>query len=47
MLAAEKPDIVSICTWPFLHAPMTLAAAALPVKAIWCEKPMAPKWRDQ
>ena len=27
MLASEKFDWVSICTWPHLHAPMTIAAA--------------------
>jgi predicted dehydrogenase len=41
MLAAEKLDIVSICTWPHLHAPMTIAAAKAGVRAIHCEKPMA------
>jgi len=41
MLAKEKLDIVSICTWPKLHAEMTIAAAAAGVKAIHCEKPMA------
>ncbi len=46
MLAAEKPDIVSICTWPHLHAPMTLAAAEAGVRAIHCEKPMAPTWGE-
>lgn len=44
MLRSEKPDIVSICTWPDLHAPMTLAAAEAGVRAIHCEKPMAPTW---
>jgi len=46
MLAAEKPDIVSICTWPHLHCPMTLAAAEAGVRAIHCEKPMAPTWGE-
>src|ERR687885_360701 len=27
MLAEARPDIVSICTWPHLHAPMVIAAA--------------------
>lgn len=44
MLAAEKPDIVSICTWPHLHAPMVQHACAAGVRAIHCEKPMAPTW---
>ena len=46
MLAEEKLDIVSVCTWPHLHAPMTIAAARAGVKAIHCEKPMAPTWGD-
>lgn len=41
MLAKEKLDIVSICTWPKLHTEMTLAAIAAGVRAIHCEKPMA------
>ena len=41
MLAREKPDIVSIATWPHLHAEMTIAAAEAGVRAIHCEKPMA------
>jgi predicted dehydrogenase len=27
MLAKECPDVVSICTWPHLHAPMVIACA--------------------
>ncbi len=46
MLAEENLDIVSICTWPHLHAPMTIAAARAGVKAIHCEKPMAPTWGE-
>ncbi|RIK40207.1 MAG: gfo/Idh/MocA family oxidoreductase [Chloroflexi bacterium] len=41
MLAEEPLDIVSICTWPPLHAEMVCAAAEAGVKAIICEKPMA------
>lgn len=41
MLSAEQLDIISICTWPQLHAPMTIAAAECGAKAILCEKPMA------
>ncbi|MFZ4508923.1 MAG: Gfo/Idh/MocA family protein [Fimbriimonas sp.] len=44
MLAKEKLDMVSICTWPGLHAPMVEAAAKAGVRAILCEKPMAPTW---
>ncbi len=46
MLAEESLDIVSICTWPHLHAEMTIAAANAGVKAIYCEKPMAISWGD-
>lgn len=41
MLAKERPDIVSICTWPQLHAEMAIAAAEAGAKGILCEKPMA------
>lgn len=44
MLAEEQPDVVSICTWPHLHEEMTLAAVDAGVKAIHCEKPIAPTW---
>lgn len=44
MLAEEKPDIISVCTWPQLHAPTTIAAARSGVKAILCEKLLATTW---
>lgn len=40
MLEKEKPDIVSICTWPKFHSEMTIEAAKQGVKGILCEKPM-------
>jgi predicted dehydrogenase len=46
MLAREQLDIVSICTWPQHHAPMVIAAAEAGVKAIHCEKPMAPSYAE-
>lgn len=46
MLAAEDLDIVSVCTWPGLHAEMVLAAAEAGVRAIHCEKPMAPTYAE-
>jgi UDP-N-acetylglucosamine 3-dehydrogenase len=46
MLSAEDLDIVSICVWPKLHAPITIDAAKAGVKAIHCEKPMAPTWGE-
>jgi UDP-N-acetylglucosamine 3-dehydrogenase len=44
MLAECNLDIVSICTWPHLHAPMVLDCAIAGVRAIHCEKPMADTW---
>jgi len=46
MLAEEKLDLVSICTWPHLHAEMAVAAAEAGIKVIHCEKPMATTWGD-
>jgi Predicted dehydrogenases and related proteins len=46
MLAEAELDIVSVCTWPALHASMVEAAAQAGVKAIHCEKPMAPTWGE-
>ncbi len=41
MLQREAPDIVSVCTWPGLHAEVTIAAAEAGAKGIITEKPMA------
>ncbi len=46
MLADQKLDIVSVCTWPHLHAEMVIAAAEAGVRAIHCEKPMAPTFGE-
>ncbi len=46
MLESESLDVVSVCTWTGLHREMVTAAAAAGVKAIHCEKPMAPTWGD-
>jgi predicted dehydrogenase len=46
LLEEQKPDIVSICTWPHLHREMLEAAVAAGVKAIHNEKPMAPNYGD-
>lgn len=40
MLATERPDILSICTWPTLHRDMTVAALRAGVRIVLCEKPM-------
>ncbi|HKC73908.1 MAG TPA: Gfo/Idh/MocA family oxidoreductase [Chloroflexota bacterium] len=44
MLAEAHLDVVSICTWPHLHAPMTIDCARAGVRAVHCEKPMADSW---
>ena len=46
LLLQEQLDIVSVCTWPRLHAEMVIAAAEAGVKAIHCEKPMAPTYGE-
>lgn len=46
MLAQANLDIVSISTWPHLHAPMVLDVARAGVKAIHCEKPMGVKYGE-
>jgi len=46
MLNKEKPDMVSISTWPEWHCPMVVAAAEAGVKAIHSEKPLALTWGD-
>ena len=51
MLAQEQLDIVSVCLWPHLHAPVTIDAARAGVdghrvRAVHCEKPMAPTWGE-
>ncbi|NOZ21694.1 MAG: Gfo/Idh/MocA family oxidoreductase, partial [Planctomycetes bacterium] len=40
MLEKEQFDIVSICTWPKLHARMTIDCINAGVPGIHCEKPM-------
>ncbi len=46
MVDDEALDIVSICTWHRLHAPMTIAACARKPRAVLCEKPMATSLGD-
>lgn len=46
MLDNESLDFVSVCTWIALHKDMVIAAANSGIKAIHCEKPMAPTWGD-
>ncbi|MGI6367451.1 MAG: Gfo/Idh/MocA family protein [Anaerolineae bacterium] len=46
MLAKERLDIVSVCVWPHLHAPISIDCAKARVPAIHCEKPMAPTFGE-
>lgn len=41
MFAEVTPDLLSVCTWHLLHAPITVEAARGGVKGIICEKPMS------
>ena len=41
MLREQKPEIVSICTWPQSHAQLVRIAAESGVRGILCEKPLA------
>jgi len=41
MLRNEKPDVVAICTDNASHAKLTMLAADFPIRAVYCEKPMA------
>jgi UDP-N-acetylglucosamine 3-dehydrogenase len=46
LLAAEHPDVVSICTPPGARLEVARAAIAAGVKAIHCEKPIATSYGD-
>lgn len=46
LYACMMPDVVSICTWPKLHAPQVMEAASRGVRGIICEKPMAMNGRE-
>jgi len=46
MLAREKLDIVSVATWPDVHARLVIDTAKARPKGIFCEKPMAYTWGD-
>ncbi|MYS21084.1 Predicted dehydrogenase [Streptomyces sp. DvalAA-14] len=41
LLAAARPDIVSVCTPPALHPEVVKAAVAAGARAVHCEKPIA------
>jgi len=44
MMRKEKPDVVSVCLWPHLHAQVVCDIAPLGLRAIHCEKPMDIHW---
>jgi UDP-N-acetyl-2-amino-2-deoxyglucuronate dehydrogenase len=46
LLDAERPDLVSVCTWAALHPEIVVAAARAGAKGILCEKPMALTLRE-
>lgn len=47
LLREERPDVVSVCTPPAVHADIVVnCAQATNVEAIHCEKPMATTWGD-
>ena len=44
MMKVERPDVVSVCLWPKLHAEVVCQLAAFKPKLIICEKPMDINW---
>lgn len=47
MLREARPDVVSVCVPPTVHAEIVLDCARLgATRAIHCEKPMATRWED-
>ncbi|SEG91596.1 Predicted dehydrogenase [Actinacidiphila yanglinensis] len=46
LLAATRPDIVSVCTPPALHLDVVRAAVAAGARAVHCEKPIALSYGD-
>lgn len=46
MLKKEKIDILSICTPPYTHYNILKEAIKFPIKAIFCEKPLAESRRE-
>lgn len=41
MLAAERPDVVSVCTWPPDHTAPVVDAGGAGARGLLCEKPLA------
>lgn len=46
MLTHANLDMVSVCVWPDVHAPIVIDVAKAGVKVIHCEKPMAATWGE-
>jgi predicted dehydrogenase len=46
MLAEEKLDILSVCTWSDTHREIVEAAVEAGIKTVFCEKPLAPGPED-
>jgi predicted dehydrogenase len=46
LLAAERPELVSVCTWDPHHGEAVRAAAQQGARVILCEKPLAPTWEE-
>lgn len=44
MMDTVRPDLVSICLWPHLHAEVVAGTAPFRPRAILCEKPMDIHW---
>jgi predicted dehydrogenase len=46
MLKEVRPDVVIASVWTALHLPVFRDCAEAGVRAVLCEKPMAPTWRE-
>lgn len=46
LLEEQRPEMVSVCVWTGLHRQLVLDCVAAGVRAIHCEKPMAPTWGE-
>jgi len=46
MMREVRPDVVSVCLWPHLHARVVCGAAPFRPRVIFCEKPMDIHWNS-
>lgn len=44
MMQAARPEVVSVCLWPHLHAEVVCRVAEFRPRVIFCEKPMDIHW---